>query len=60
VVGDAGLLFERNSVEGLADQLRRLLFDRDLRTEYARKARKRAEQFTWDNTWGQFRGLMGF
>jgi glycosyltransferase involved in cell wall biosynthesis len=59
VVGDAGLLFERDSVEGLADQLRRLLFDRDLRASYARKARERAEQFTWNKTWGQFRSAMG-
>jgi glycosyltransferase involved in cell wall biosynthesis len=59
VVGDAGLLFERDSVEGLADQLRRLLFDQELRTAYARKARERAEQFTWNKTWGQFRAAMG-
>jgi glycosyltransferase involved in cell wall biosynthesis len=59
VVGDAGLLFERNSVEGLADQLGRLLFDHDLRATYARKARERAEQFTWNKTWGQFRAAMG-
>jgi len=55
VVGDAGLLFERDSVDGLAEHLSRLLFDENLRTEYARKARARAGQFTWENTWSQFR-----
>jgi glycosyltransferase involved in cell wall biosynthesis len=55
VVGDAGLLFERDSVDGLAGHLHRLLFDRELRAEYARKARARAEQFTWNKTWMQFR-----
>ena len=59
VVGDAGLLFERDSVEGLAEQLRRLLFDRELLATYARKARQRAEQFTWSQTWGQFRNVIG-
>ena len=55
VVGDAGLLFERDSVEGLTDQLARLLGDKALRAEYAGKARARAEQFTWDKTWEGFR-----
>jgi glycosyltransferase involved in cell wall biosynthesis len=59
VVGDAGLLFERNSVEGLADQLGRLLFNQELRASYGRKARERAEQFSWKKTWGQFRAAMG-
>jgi len=60
VVGDAGLLFERNSVDGLAEQLRRLLFDEELRAAYSRKARERAEQFTWQRTWTQFRSAMGY
>jgi glycosyltransferase involved in cell wall biosynthesis len=59
VVGDAGLLFERDSVDGLADQLNRLLFDQGLRTSYARKARERAEQFTWNKTWAHFRAAIG-
>jgi glycosyltransferase involved in cell wall biosynthesis len=59
VVGDAGLLFERNSVDGLADQLGRLLFDQDLRASYSLKARERAEQFTWKKTWAQFRAVTG-
>ena len=59
VVGDAGLLFERESVDGLADHLGRLLFDRQLRSEFANKARARAEQFTWGKTWAQFRYAAG-
>jgi glycosyltransferase involved in cell wall biosynthesis len=50
VVGEAGLLFERDSVDGLADCLERLVMDRGLRREYGRAARKRSEQFTWDAT----------
>ncbi|MBE7209732.1 MAG: glycosyltransferase family 4 protein [Gluconacetobacter diazotrophicus] len=50
VVGDAGLLFERDSVAGLAGHLERLLADRALRRELAARARARAESFTWEKT----------
>lgn len=59
VVGDAGLLFERDSVEGLAAHLSRLLFDESLRAEYSRKALARAGQFTWGKTWEQLRNATG-
>jgi glycosyltransferase involved in cell wall biosynthesis len=59
VVGDAGLLFERDSVDGLAEHLRALLSDDELRAEYSRKARARAEQFTWEKTWEGFRAAIG-
>jgi glycosyltransferase involved in cell wall biosynthesis len=59
VVGNAGLLFERDSVEGLAAHLRALLLDDDLRAGYSRKARKRAEQLTWEKTWEGFRAAIG-
>jgi glycosyltransferase involved in cell wall biosynthesis len=55
VVGDAGFLFERDSVEGLAEVLARLITDRALRAEYSTRARSRAEEFTWDKTWEGFR-----
>lgn len=55
IVGDAGLLFEREKVEQLADYLERLLLDEALRRDYAIKARKRAEEFTWDRTWQQIK-----
>lgn len=54
VIGDAGFLFERDSVEGLAGHLKALVFSRELRAEYAARARARAEQFTWSRTWGKF------
>ncbi|MGA3170990.1 MAG: glycosyltransferase family 4 protein [Chthoniobacteraceae bacterium] len=59
VVGDAGLLFERDSVDGLAAHLLDLIFDPRLRAEYALRARARAEQFTWQKTWGQFCSAAG-
>lgn len=51
IVRDSGFLFERDSVEGLTKHLDRLISDEVLRAEYARKASKRAGQFTWVRTW---------
>lgn len=51
VVGDAGLLFERDSVDGLAGHLERLIDSPELRESYAGKARERAKTFTWEKTW---------
>jgi glycosyltransferase involved in cell wall biosynthesis len=59
IVGDAGLLFERDSVDGLAAHLTALITDSALRSEYARRARARAEQFTWVQTWGKFQAAAG-
>lgn len=58
VVGDAGFLFERGSVEQLAGHLERLILDEGLRREYAAKARQRAEQFTWAKTWAGIRDVI--
>ncbi len=58
VVGDAGFLFERDSVEALAEHLRPMLSDKNLRAEYSRKARARAEEFTWESTWNEFRAAV--
>jgi glycosyltransferase involved in cell wall biosynthesis len=58
IIGQAGLLFGRDSVEGLADHLRHLLLNRDVRIDYATRARQRAESFTWKKTWSQFEALM--
>jgi len=55
VVGDAGLLFERDSVADLSGALARFLTDPPLRRDYARQGRARAEAFTWDRTWEGFR-----
>ena len=54
LVGDAGLLFERDAVEELAGHLYQLVTNRDMRVDYRRKARERAEKFTWKQTWEGF------
>lgn len=58
IVGDAGLLFERENVEQLAGHLERLITDENLRAQYALKARKRAEEFTWDRTWQKIKAML--
>ena len=55
VVGDAGLLFDRDSVEQLTDHLDRLIADPQFRTGMAARARARATTFTWDQTWRHVR-----
>lgn len=59
VVGDAGFLFQRGSEEELADYLEAFVQSSELRDAYARKARKRAEEFTWDQTWQGIRNVVG-
>ncbi len=54
VVGDAGLLFERDSVTGLAGHLERLLASVALRRDLAARARARAQSFTWEKTFDGF------
>jgi len=58
IVADAGLLFARDDVDGLAAHLARLLDDRELCADYGRLARARAERFSWDATWSRLRGLL--
>jgi glycosyltransferase involved in cell wall biosynthesis len=57
VVGDAGLLFERDSVNDLAAQLTRLMQDSHVRREFSLQARKRAEEFAWSRTWQRLKNL---
>jgi glycosyltransferase involved in cell wall biosynthesis len=57
IVSGAGLLFERDDAEGLASNLKRLLNDPALRKEYGRRARDRAETFSWDKTWHRSHSL---
>ena len=59
VVGEAGFLFERDSVDGLADHLESLVMNPSLRREYAGRARDRAKEFTWDRTWNSLKALAG-
>lgn len=51
IIGSDGLLFEREDVEQLADHLEHLLGDDVSRRDFAVRARRRAEQFTWQHTW---------
>jgi glycosyltransferase involved in cell wall biosynthesis len=54
-----GFLFERDSVEGLAEHLYTLITDEALRVEYGRKGRERAEEFTWERTWTELKRHAG-
>ena len=51
IVADAGFLFERDNADDLAAQLRPLIQDPELRRDYAARARVRAQQFSWENSW---------
>ena len=55
VIGHAGILFEKDSVEELAEQLHRLVINEQLRSDMGHRARKRAEKFSWDKTWKKLR-----
>lgn len=59
IIGDAGFLFERGDADGLAAHLERLVCDAPLRRDYGRRARQRAEEFTWDHSWKRLRPLIG-
>ena len=51
VVGDAGLLFDRESVSQLADHLQALVSDEEFRRGVAVRCRARAEVLGWDKSW---------
>jgi glycosyltransferase involved in cell wall biosynthesis len=57
VVGDAGQLFERDDVDGLAALLEGLVTDAGARAEWGRRARARAESLTWARTYRELRSL---
>jgi glycosyltransferase involved in cell wall biosynthesis len=50
VAGDAALLFDPESVEGIAGAIRSLLADPDLRARLAEAGRRRAAEFSWERT----------
>jgi glycosyltransferase involved in cell wall biosynthesis len=58
VLGNAGLYFKRGCRSDLAEQLRRLIADVDLRVSLGQQARKRASGFTWDATWSALQPLL--
>jgi glycosyltransferase involved in cell wall biosynthesis len=59
LVGDAGLLFERESVEQLAAQLNRLILDEPFRREMSGRAREQSLKFTWEHSWRTLRSALG-
>jgi glycosyltransferase involved in cell wall biosynthesis len=59
IIADAGLLFERGNVDELAAHLERLVCDPAELADYSLRARKRAEEFTWERTWNSLRAIMG-
>ena len=55
LVGDAGLLFDPDDTEQIADRVLRLWSEDELRSELAERGRRRGEQFTFDRTAELFR-----
>lgn len=50
VVGDAALLVDPLSVDAIADAMRRVLGDAELRADLARRGRERSRVFSWEAT----------
>lgn len=50
VVGDAAVQIDPTSVEGMAEAMRTLMLDEDLRMELRRKGLERACQFSWERS----------
>ena len=59
VIGEAGLLFEREDVGGLANHLETFVCDRDLRVRYGAMARARSEDFSWRHVWNRMKEMIG-
>ncbi len=59
VIGDTGMLFERDSVNGLAACLVHYLTNAESRVNDGRRARERALQFNWRRTWKELKGFAG-
>ena len=57
VIGDAGLLFERDNIAQLTAYLELLVRDEAMRLDYAHRARERAQQFSWQKCWDNFAAL---
>jgi glycosyltransferase involved in cell wall biosynthesis len=55
LVGDAGLLFDPDSTEQIADAVQRLWTDDGVRRDLTERGRKRSERFSWDRTARLFR-----
>jgi glycosyltransferase involved in cell wall biosynthesis len=55
LIGDAGLIFDSESTEGIADAVQRIWTDEGLRRTLAERGRERDELFSWDRTARLFR-----
>jgi glycosyltransferase involved in cell wall biosynthesis len=55
--GNAALLFDPFSVEAIADAVRRMATDEQLRTELVRKGKRRLKDFSWERTAKAYRAL---
>jgi glycosyltransferase involved in cell wall biosynthesis len=55
LVGDAGLIFDPESNEQIADAVQRIWTDEGLRRTLAERGRERSELFSWDRTARLFR-----
>lgn len=58
ILGDAGYLFAKESVDELTAHLRRLIADDPLRMNMASKARQRAQCFSWEKCWDEFSKIL--
>jgi glycosyltransferase involved in cell wall biosynthesis len=63
VAGDAALLVDPENVDELADALRKLAANDDVRDELGRRGRARAAEFSWESavkqTWAVYQELLG-
>ena len=55
--GDAALLFDPFSVEAIADAVRRMATDKDLRAELVGKGELRLQDFSWERTAKAYRAV---
>ena len=62
VVGDAGLLFDPNNSNDLAEKIEKVLNDKELTKNLLEKGKIRARQFTWNamagEIYGAYKGLL--
>jgi glycosyltransferase involved in cell wall biosynthesis len=58
IIAEHGFLFERNDCAQLADCLERLVRDRGLCRDYGERARRRAEELSWETCWQKLKSLL--
>lgn len=58
VIGDAGLMFDPDNAQEIAARIATLLVDPPLRVELGRKAARRAQSFTWEETARRTLGIL--